>query len=260
MNKVKNFKMSLSPTPNRRALLRIVAGLWCAGSVAVYAQNQPTLDELLDLLPAESSGQTPTAGDPAGPSNQTTPSLPDDATTVDGVSERLTGEQIADAFAQTVADMGKVAQRLGERDDAGLDTQRLQESIIARLDQLIEAAEQQQQSSSSSSGGGEGEPSQNQDSSAQNAGQQQGQQPGEAGQQPTAAQAGGSSENQGAFSPGSVGPINPGQGTIDELREEWGALPPRLRDELSNGLDEPYSPVYRELTEAYYRRLAEEAE
>ncbi|MEM8739616.1 MAG: hypothetical protein AAGG38_14230, partial [Planctomycetota bacterium] len=64
---------------------------------------------------------------------------------------------------------------------------------------------------------------------------------------------------RGGFSPGQVGPVAPGSGPMEEVRREWGDLPARLRDELSNGLDEPYSPVYRDLTEAYYRRLAEEA-
>ena len=164
---------------------------------------------------------------------------------------------MAAAFIDAVRDKDRVADRLGDARDPGLDTQRIQESILARLDQLIEAA-QQQQSSSSSSGS-----SSNQDSSAQNAGQDSGQgsqpQPGGAQGQAAAGQPGGDGENPGGFSPGQVGPIDPGQGAIDEVRSEWGSLPPRLRDELTNGLDEPYSPVYRNLTEAYYRRLAEEA-
>ncbi|MEL7087596.1 MAG: hypothetical protein AAGL98_04020 [Planctomycetota bacterium] len=248
MNKPPTFLRSVSRQIAAGALGLVVGG--------ALAQDQPTLDELLDLVPAETAdgSAAPSDAAPARPASG-------EPATVDGMAERLSGQEIADAFAQTVADMGKVAVRLDERDDPGLDTQRLQESILARLDQLIEAAEQQQPSSSSSSGSGSGKPSGNQDSSAQNAGQQPaGQQPGPPGQQLTAGQASGNAENPGEFSPGSVGPVNPGQGAIDELREEWGALPPRLRDELSNGLDEPYSPVYRELTEAYYRRLAEEAE
>ncbi|MEM7624967.1 MAG: hypothetical protein AAF333_05010 [Planctomycetota bacterium] len=238
--------------------LGLAAGTLCVITLPAAAQDQPTLDELLDLVPDRSPTQDDTT-DETNPDVKTPPMI-DEAPTVDGVQERLSGEELADAFAQTVADMRKVAVRLDENDDPGLDTQRLQESILARLDQLIEATEQSS-SSSSSSGSGSGQPSGNQDSSAQNAGQGEGQQTGlQPGQQNGAANPGGSTASDGAFSPGSVGPINPGQGAIDELRQEWGALPPRLRDELSNGLDEPYSPVYRELTEAYYRRLAEEAE
>ncbi len=229
------------------------------GSLAVpaTAQNQPTLDELLDLAPpaAEPGGATDVPESPA-------PAPSADVTLTEGVEDRLTGEQVADAFVQAVRDMDRVAARLDDNQDPGLDTQRLQESIIARLDQLIEAAQQQQQSSSSSSSSGSSGQASNQDSAAQNAGQQpgppqpgQGDSPGPTPGQP--AQANG--ENPGGFSPGQVGPVDPGQGAIDEVRSEWGALPPRLRDELTNGLDEPYSPVYRNLTEAYYRRLAQEA-
>lgn len=220
--------------------------LFCSSAVllscsAASAEDQPTLDELLNLSPPADASPDET---PPSPTESTTPGPTDD------VAERLTGQQIGEAFDRAVADMDRVADRLSENADPGLDTQRLQESILSRLDQLIEAAEQ----SSNSGGGGSGSSS-NQDSSAQNAGQQP--QPGN-GQQPGQANAS-AGENPGGFSPGQVGPVDPGQGAIDEVRSEWGTLPPRLRDELTNGLDEPYSPVYRNLTEAYYRRLAEEA-
>lgn len=239
----------------KRNLRRNGAAFSCSLALLLFgsasAQDQPTLDELLDLAPP--------ATDPAQPSTTAEPPL------AEGVEERLAGDQIADAFVAAVRDMDRVADRLGDDRDPGLDTQRLQESIIARLDQLIEAAQQQQSSSSSSSSSGSSGSSSNQDSSAQNAGQEsasapqpgQGQQPGQ-GETPGQAQPA-NGENPGGFSPGQVGPLDPGQGAIDEVRSEWGALPPRLRDELTNGLDEPYSPVYRSLTEAYYRRLAEEA-
>ncbi|MEO1236989.1 MAG: hypothetical protein AAFX76_09400, partial [Planctomycetota bacterium] len=217
---------------------------------SAVVQDQPTLDELLDLAPpgnAPGSSETPEESEPAI----------DPVAPIAEVQDRLTGQQVSDTFETAVRDMGAAAARLDEDDDPGLDTQRLQESILERLDQLIEAAQQQQQQSSS--GGGGGSSASNQDSAAQNAGQGQppSQTPGEG--ESSAAAASGGGENPGQFSPGQVGPVEPGQGPIDEVRSEWGALPPRLRDELSNGLDEPYSPVYRDLTEAYYRRLAEEA-
>ena len=232
------------------------------GTTAVRGQGQPTLDELLDLAPADppaessdDSGDTPEAGSQTSGGG----GAASRAGVIEGVQERLSGEELGDAFEQAVSDMGKAAGRLDGDHDPGLDTQRLQESILARLDQLIEAAQQQQQQSGGgSSSGGSPQPG-NSDSSAQNAGQQpggEGQQPGRSPGQAQAESRGG--ENPGAFSPGSVGAAEPGRGALDELRTEWGALPPRLRDELSNGLDEPYSPVYREMTEAYYRRLAEE--
>ncbi|MEX2213577.1 MAG: hypothetical protein WD768_05590, partial [Phycisphaeraceae bacterium] len=47
-------------------------------------------------------------------------------------------------------------------------------------------------------------------------------------------------------------------GPIEESRIEWGRLPARIRSELEQGLGEKFSPLYKKLTEAYYRRLAEE--
>ena len=41
---------------------------------------------------------------------------------------------------------------------------------------------------------------------------------------------------------------------------DWGALPERTRDALLEGLSDSFSSLYRRLTEAYYRRLAEPAE
>ena len=44
---------------------------------------------------------------------------------------------------------------------------------------------------------------------------------------------------------------------MQDLREgEWGNLPPRMRDELSESLGESFNPVYRAMTEAFYRRIA----
>ena len=40
---------------------------------------------------------------------------------------------------------------------------------------------------------------------------------------------------------------------------EWGNLPPRTRDMVQQGVREKMSSVYRRWTEAYYRRIAEEA-
>ena len=63
---------------------------------------------------------------------------------------------------------------------------------------------------------------------------------------------------EGEAEPRSV-PVQPGVegGSLEELRHEWGNLPPRLRDELNEGVSEQFSPVYRRQTEEYYRRLAE---
>ena len=45
-----------------------------------------------------------------------------------------------------------------------------------------------------------------------------------------------------------------------ERVDAWGNLPPRLRDELLQGLEDRFSPLYRDLTELYYQRLAEDVQ
>jgi cation transport regulator ChaB len=48
------------------------------------------------------------------------------------------------------------------------------------------------------------------------------------------------------------------EGTLEEGRSEWGNLPPRIREILSQSRRDRVSALYQQATEAYYRRLAEE--
>jgi hypothetical protein len=57
--------------------------------------------------------------------------------------------------------------------------------------------------------------------------------------------------------PEQVDPIE--GGALSETDSEWGNLPPRTRDMVQQGVREKMSSVYRRWTEAYYRRIAEEA-
>ena len=45
---------------------------------------------------------------------------------------------------------------------------------------------------------------------------------------------------------------------LEESRAEWGSLPPRVRDQLLQGRKEKFSSLYQQLTQEYYKRLAEE--
>jgi len=214
--------------------------------------GQPSLDELLDLggepAPADTDGSQDTAVETDEPA--TDPGALD----VSEQTERLlSGEQASDVLEQALAEMTEVSQRLGRRFDPGLETQRMQESILDKLNQVIEAAKQQQMQSGGGGGSG-GEVSQRRSmSGSQIAGQQSGQ--AQSGGQQGGAE--GSSAHAGGASPGQVREAGEDR-PLESLRSEWGGLPPRLRDELSEGLSERFSPVYRDLTEAYYRRLAEE--
>ena len=124
---------------------------------------------------------------------------------------------------------------LGQRQATGLGTQRLQQRIVDRLQALIDAAarQQQQQSSSSSSSSSQQQQQQNGDQRSEDGTDGSSVQP----PPPEGAELGGALEGSGV---------------------EWGNLPPRMRDLVTQGLRDRVSEVYRSLTEAYYKRMAEE--
>jgi len=233
--------MTRSTIQHRFALGLALAGVFCF-STAVWGQPaEPTLDELLDLEPAPTPESQPEEG---------TSLLPDDSL-AESISDALTAEDASDAFKRAVDEMDTVARRLGREFDAGADTQRMQESILRKLDQAIESAKQN--NSGGGSSGGQGE-QQQQDPGAGQLAQQSGQRPGASGQ-PT-----GSGSQASSGDAGTGSPIDPEaqDAPLDELRREWGVLPPRVREELSDGLRERFSPLYRSMTEAYYKALAEQ--
>ena len=150
-----------------------------------------------------------------------------------------------DNFAAAVTEM-KQAGGLLDESDASRPTVRLQEQVIARLDQLISDARKKQSKSKSKS------QQQQQDTGTKpSAGPpQQGNKPGQPNGQGTEAaqQAGGqgSVQNRGDTEP------------LDEVGREWGDLPDRVRKELLQGRDDRFSTLYDKLTQRYYKRLAEE--
>lgn len=179
----------------------------------------PDLDELLGL---PKSGDTRTAGDPAK----------------QDLDEALKPESQSEAFHSAVDLMKRSAARLGSGNDAGIVTQRLQQDAVRRLDQLIAAAKQNSQKRQ-----------QKQQQSQQEQQKQQSQQEQQKRQQskgqesnainPPARQDG---EGHAAPAPGAT----------------WGSLPERVRQALTEGLNDRFSSMYRSLTEDYYRRLAEQ--
>ena len=234
----------------RRVGLCVALGL---GATSAEAQS---LDELLGI-------EEPAAPAVDAPEAAEEPEVPDAAEADKAPGADIGSLTAADALERVITEMAE-ATALLEAGETGLETQRLQQRVIDRLEQVIAAASQPQ--GGGGQGGGEGNP-QNQDQQpGQQGGQQGGQpQPGEqAGQQPGAASAGAPQSGAGAggdaqASTGGAADAELADRPLDELRSEWGGLPPRLRDALSEGLDEPYSPTWREATEAYYRRLAEES-
>lgn len=226
--------------PMSRICLVLCVALLFAGGSSVFA-DQPTLDDLLDLTP-EKPTETE-SGEPSDDEPVTEPGL------AESVGEALTASDAADAFEQAVDEMDRVSRRLGRSLDPGIETQRMQESILRKLDQVIKAAKQQQ---SGGGGGGSGQP-RDQDQGGEQLAQQN--QNGAASGQP---QPNGQQASTGEA--GTTTPIEPENqdSAIEQLRKEWGVLPPRVREELSDGLRERFSPLYRRMTESYYKALAEQ--
>ena len=189
----------------------------------------PSLDDLLGLETDESESDA------------------DEAARLESERElqrRLDEKEINDAFLIALDRMATSAKRLGELFDTGLATQRIQEDILAKLDQLIDRAKRMQAQISAS-----------RSSSAQNS---QSQNPGQRRNQANNSQRrdGTPQDSQeGDPPPRQEGDI---QTILQEVGVEWGNLPERLRQELQQGRNDKFSSMYRRLTEEYYKRLAEE--
>jgi hypothetical protein len=226
----------------------LLCALWMALGAQAIAQSQPATP------PPEPKPETEAKTQPTPPEEEL-PGLDDlldlsegdapDSTAADALKreleDKLAGEQIAEQFQEAVRLMGQTAERLQTGRDTGLTTQRLQDDILKKLDGLIDAAKKQQSSSSSSSSRSESDGQRNQPNQPQS----------------TQSQAG-SGENRSEVDPPARrdGAVNP---EVDQTGAAWGSLPAHVREALNQGFSDSYSALYRAMTEAYYRRLAEEA-
>jgi hypothetical protein len=209
------------------------------------AKGEPTLDELLGL---PSSGAKDEAERPPGDSTKdgkdaAAGGAKGDPTAKD-LARRLSPQEVNDRFLQAVELMDEAATRLVDQVDTGLDTQRLQQSIIHKLDQLIDQAQRNQSSSSSSQGQQQGEQQKQQGSKGQrqsSQAQQQSTQPSDAAQ-------------GGEVAPQKARPRQAPAGS----GAAWGNLPPHVRDALVQGSTDSFSATYQRWTEEYYLRLARE--
>ncbi len=161
------------------------------------------------------------------------------------LQRRLSDVELGDAFEVALEKMQTSADLLDIERDSGLGTQRVQQDILIKLDQLIDIAKQMSQKQQmSTGGGGSGQPK-------LKPGAEQKRQPGERGRAGSDAQGGQAIDPP----PGQEGDINT---IIEETDTEWGHLPERLRQMLEQGRSSYISRLYRQLTEEYYKRLAEE--
>jgi len=206
-----------------------------------------SLDDLLKI-----GGEKPATGE-AAPSQAPKPGE-ESAAAQDArreLEKQLTEAEVANSFVQAIEKMGLAADMLDVRFDPGLDTQRVQEDIIAKLAQLLDQAKKNRsQSKSSSSSSSSSQQRQNQ---PQDPGQRQQPQnqnaPGERNPNPA--------DNRHEIDPPAEQQANPNS-QLNETRSEWGNLPQRLRDQLIQGRKDHFSTLYERLTQEYYKRLAEE--
>ncbi len=211
-------------------MIRIGLSVFIAASVLTtefaYGDDPlPTLDELLGLV---EKGTDPDAEQPVKINKE--------------LDQALSEHQAGEAFAQAVSMMDQAANQIGEETGLSLDTQRLQQSIIDKLDAVIESANENQ----NSSGG--------QSSSPPGAQQQQPDQPQSQQQSDESSNSGDDPSTPPGLSEGQLADA-PAMGAAG-----WGNLPDRVRKALTQGLNDTYSELYRKLTEEYYRALAEETE
>jgi len=206
------------------------------------AETPPSLDDLLDLEDGADSSTDESAAEL------------ERRRTLDAALAEQEPEQ---AFRVAVTEMLESVDLLRDRRSTGLGTQRVQERIVDRLQVLIDSArqqqqqqQQQQQSSSSSS-------QQQQDPGRRSQEQQEGRD----AQDARDAEGRNDGDNQDGSSTQPPPPESTTlEGVLDESQVEWGSLPPRVRELITQGMRDQMSQLYRSLTEAYYRRMAEEAD
>lgn len=193
--------------------------------------REQTLDELLGLSKPTDKGPEATPADTVDP-------------TQTQLNRDLKVAPINDQFLSAVGLMRESADRLGKAKDPGLQTQRVQDEILKKLDKLIEDAKQQSQQKQKQQ-----QQQQQQDQQQQQQNQQQSSQSQQQQQQQPSGNA------QGGNTPRRDG--QPRQQNAGNMAE-WGNLPARVRDALMQGSSDNFSATYERLTEEYYKRLAQQ--
>lgn len=228
--------------PVNLALLIVLAG---TGAAAAPPDPTPAPASAPSTQPSSNDGALPSLDellgieDQAGASRGPTASDPNDAA-LDAV---LNPRQAGEAFTQAIGLMDRVSRRIGQEHDLSIATQRLQEDILRKLDQVIASAKQNQ-----GGGGGSSGSSSSSSSAAQQPDQQQAR-PGDTAGPPSSTPG-----EESMPAPGST--PRPGEAVAPD-GVSWGSLPARIREALSQGISDQYSELYRSVTEQYYKSLAE---
>ena len=154
-------------------------------------------------------------------------------------------------------DMDHVARRLkeGKTDDT---TQEVQEKIIEKLDTLIEQAQKQSEKQPPGGKGDSQRPKPKPKPQPKPSPEEQQKEAERKKQEkkPTPAEMKKKSERPGIGHPGEGNP----DGKLDTNAEEWGNLPPAIRDQLLQSQGEGFPLKYRELLRRYYLELSKPRE
>ncbi|MBM4034053.1 MAG: hypothetical protein FJ291_20055 [Planctomycetes bacterium] len=148
-------------------------------------------------------------------------------------------------------DMDTAARRLNEAktDDT---TQTVQETIVEKLDKLIEAAEQQSSKQPQGGGGEKPKPKPQPKPTPDEEQKRKEQEAKEKEKKPASAQEQKKTDRPGLGRPGQGEPTGP----LHTDAEEWGNLPPAVRDQLLQTQGEGFPLKYRELLRRYYLELS----
>jgi hypothetical protein len=207
--------------------------------------GEDLLDGLPDLGPAKKPEQPKTNGDQPGPPKGS------DIEGLDGEDIGQPGES-TDPLTRIGQQMRKVESRIAQHDTSD-NTQQLQDEIITGLEKLIEQAKQQQNSPQNSSS--KKKPG-SQRSKVKQSDQPAGQKQGDGSGNTSSKAAQDSSERLGADANGKVDM----QQMRDLIKDVWGNLPERMREQMNQDAVEEFLPKYRLQIEEYFKRLAEEQE
>lgn len=132
--------------------------------------------------------------------------------------------------------------------DSGERTQKVQQQIVDDLDKLIEQAKK----NCKKCGGGQCNAQASTRSSVKPGKPKQGNRPGKPSSQHVA---------RSNATPGTGTPTRPDMQQMREVMKRlWGELPPKVREQMLQLPVEEFLPKYELLIEAYFRRMAEEAE
>ncbi|MEM6799341.1 MAG: hypothetical protein AAF589_07485, partial [Planctomycetota bacterium] len=138
----------------------------------------------------------------------------------------------------------------------GAGARATQEQVIADLDDLIRQAEKQSQHCNNPSPG-EGSQARQQSQRSQ-AKPSPGQQAGKGQKSGSAQQSQQAGQRSQVRLNSAAGQSAAGKPPAEAMKEVWGRLPERLREQMLESSSEEFLPEYKEEIERYFRRLAEE--